>query len=1017
MAKSSRSNRAPRSYAAAPGDAAAPTSPDSAPDSTSLSQIAALLAAHCPFNLTYYDQKLLASRVTRRMQQLGFSDQAEYLELLLERPDERERLARQLFEPHARLFRGTADYNCLAARVIPALFRPGIAQPIRLWIPACGFGADAYSLAILLLEFSAASAESREFRLLATESSDELLAAARQGVFSAGELAAVSPSRLARFFQKLSDNHFEVNRQLRAAVSFGRHDLLTDTCLSHMDLIACRGLLSSLVPSTRDRLLDLLHYALNPGGVLFLGPTGDLGVGHDLFEKISPVAKLYRRKTRTRTDIPPLTAGEPAVDPPAASPPERSAKRDYGALASQVPLPEGAAVVLVRPNFEIVHFLGPTIAYLQHPPGVPTRDLLRMARDGLRAPLRRLARAALDSQVCQSSPAVPMQRAGRVQLVTLSAHPLRARGTREDFVLFVFLDAASDASSTASGHNAPPGEEVIALRRDLDASVAETEELHRGLDAAHAQIDALNEELISLNDEWLVSQDELELLNQRCDALHAERIETESGLRQRLGDLERAGDDFANLLNSTHIAVLFLDESLRIRRLTPAAAKLLNLRPADVDRLFADIRHGLVTAEVVADAERVLHDLTLRERELSAPGDEWYVCRVLPYCTFDKIIAGVSVTWWDVTLLKRAELSLRQDKELHRLAAVLRDSSDAVILRDLAGHILSWNRGAARLYDYTEEEALRMNVSALVPDICRDDEARLLARLAAGESVQSWETQRRTRSGALLDVSLTATPFKDERGVTLAVSTTEQDITERKHAERRLLEVAWEEQRRIGQELHDGTSQVLTGLCLMAKSLALRLEAEAHGQGRLAQEIFAGLQRTLREVRDLSHGLVPVELDAEGLRGALLQLVDRIQEVDGIQCTLEFDEALRLRDHHVATQLYHIVQEATTNALKHARTRRIEIRFKVEGGQTIAQVVDDGVGIPQSLTGQTTLGLRGMRYRAGLIQAVLHIDSAPGRGTCVTCILPSGSARPVFDAEAPPTASLGGANLSARGSE
>jgi PAS domain S-box-containing protein len=323
------------------------------------------------------------------------------------------------------------------------------------------------------------------------------------------------------------------------------------------------------------------------------------------------------------------------------------------------------------------------------------------------------------------------------------------------------------------------------------------------------------------------------------------------------------------------------------------------------------------------------------------------------------------------------------------------------------------------MYGYSEAEALQMNAAQLIPPGLRPQMDEIVHRLRRGERVDSCETQRVGKSGRGIDVWLTASLLKDDKGAAIAVSTTERDITqlvqsrailetkihertaeleakndeiraeiaERRALERQLLEVAAAEQRRIGQDLHDGVGQELTGLSLMAQSLLEILPDRSRAEAKIAAKIADVLQRAVRRVRILSRGLIPVEVDAEGLMAALGELAGRTSELHAVDCRFECPEPAFVEDNNTATHLYQIAQEAVTNALKHGHVKQICIGLHSDEDALTLSVRDDGVGLPEAARDTGGLGLKIMRYRAGLINAAFEIGPADGGGTLVKCIL------------------------------
>ncbi len=330
----------------------------------------------------------------------------------------------------------------------------------------------------------------------------------------------------------------------------------------------------------------------------------------------------------------------------------------------------------------------------------------------------------------------------------------------------------------------------------------------------------------------------------------------------------------------------------------------------------------------------------------------------------------------------------RVEEATRRLAAIVECSDDAILRKTLDGIIVSWNAGAERLYGYTAAEAVGRKITILCPPERYDEAFHQLDRVREGIPIEHFETSRIRKDGERIEVSLSISPIKDAQGTVIGAAAIARDVTEKMRLQREVLEVAAAEQRRIGQDLHDGTGQELTGLAMMAERLAGELAIKNLPESRMAANIVDGLEESLSHVRALSKGLVPVEVDAEGLMIALSELASRTSELHGVNCNFECDEPVCILDNQTAMHLYRLSQEAVNNAVKHGRGRHILISLSDNGEFVTLTVSDDGRGFPSKRDPLTAgSGLRIMRYRAELIGATLSISNAEPHGTIVTCLL------------------------------
>lgn len=329
----------------------------------------------------------------------------------------------------------------------------------------------------------------------------------------------------------------------------------------------------------------------------------------------------------------------------------------------------------------------------------------------------------------------------------------------------------------------------------------------------------------------------------------------------------------------------------------------------------------------------------------------------------------------------------RADDAWRRLAAIVESSDDAIVGETLDGTIATWNAGAERIYGYHAAEAIGQRIFLICPPEVIDDVKRNLLKVANGERIEPFESQRMRKDGEKITVSISVSPIRDANGVVIGASRISRDITQQKLLQREVLEIASREQQRLGQDLHDGTGQELTGLAMLASDLCEDLRALALPQATVAAKVVKGLEQALDHVRLLSKGLVPVVVDADGLMVALSELAARTDELSGVVCEFHCEEPVCIADNQVATQLFRLSQEAMSNALRHASADRIVIALRSVGDFVMLSIADDGRGLadpPDELSGS---GLRIMRYRADLIGAKFEIAPNQPRGTVVSCLL------------------------------
>jgi two-component system CheB/CheR fusion protein len=498
-----------------------------------------------------------------------------------------------------------------------------------------------------------------------------------------------------------------------------------------------------------------------------------------LFEIVSKKARIYHRLIPARPVVleTPVLPGRTRMPPAAAAP--TSGKPPVTALASltreAILNHFAASVVLINRKGHILQFHGQTGKYLDMPTADPSLNLLDIAKKGL--PL--ILRSALHKAIEHNGPVrldnvrITGEEDSRFVRVTIA--PLSRQGEAEPFWAVIFEDISRPAPPAAELF--PPVESYTAVQQledelrdtqqELQATIAEQQASNEELRIAHEEVVSANEELQSTIEELETSKEELQSVND-------ELTNVNSQIQEKVEQLNAANSDMANLLKATEIATLFLDRDLRIKLFTPAATRVLKLIPSDTGRPLSDLSMDFLDYNLQADARTVAAGGAVAEREVRHADDSQYLVRILPYSTPTGENDGLVVTFNDITRVRRAE------EQTRRLATVVMDSNDAILLFDPHGDIVAWNRGAQAMYGWSEEESLRMNIREITPADKLAENIDLIRRLSAGKPVFSFETRRKTKNGRLLEVWLTATAIRDDTGKTLeAIATTERDITDR----------------------------------------------------------------------------------------------------------------------------------------------------------------------------------------------------------------------------------------------
>lgn len=644
-----------------------------APDGA-LDGILDLLSAHTKRDHKAYKPRSLIRRIERRMGIHHIADMTEYRAFLGTHPAEIELLSRDILISVTRFFRDGPAFDILAGEyVVPLVRNQPAGKPIRVWVPACATGEEAYSIAILLMEACARSGVSPGFRVFATDVDNRALTVARTGLYPETITVDVSVERLARFFTKVEDG-YKVAKPLRDVVSFAQHDLLNDPPFSKLDLISCRNMLIYIEPDVQKAIFALFHFALLDNGGLFLGTAENLDTLSNLFAPLSKKWRLYRKigATRSSAMVVPPTGGRSAVPVPTRPTPLRGTS-PADIIRQALLLEYAPAAVLIDGLHRIQYLFGPTGDFLALPTGEPPWDLTAMTRGELRLQLRRAVAQALASHGRVQISGIRHKRHGVVVLVTVLVIPVRFPRAGNDLLLVTFT-ADHAAPSTPVAETAPLPMEIDGVEQLENELRMTREELNDTIEELSATSEALriaNEEVLSIGEEYQSTTEELETSKEELQSLNEELSTLNSQLHEKVDELEATTNDLGNLLSSTDIATVFLSSDLRIKRFTPSATRLFALLPQDAGRLITDIARHFSDPCLLPDIRSVLSSLMPSEREVSTDDDATFLRRIQPYRTQQGRGEGVVITFSDVTPLKRTSLAMALQARQYKLIADL----------------------------------------------------------------------------------------------------------------------------------------------------------------------------------------------------------------------------------------------------------------------------------------------------------------------------------------------------------
>jgi len=763
-------------------------------------KIFVLLRSQTGHDFSQYKPNTIKRRVERRIAVHQIADLTGYVRFLQQTPLEVEALFRDLLIGVTSFFRDPDAFASLEKSVIPALFTdkpPGAV--IRVWICGCSTGEEAYSIAILLQEQMDLLKKNFKLQIFATDIDSRAIDQARSGLYSVSIASDVSPERLARYFTLENDGgSYRINKTIRDLLVFSEHDVNKDPTFSRLDLISCRNLLIYLNADLQKKLIPLFHYSLNPGGALFLGTSETTGDFLHLFSTIDRQQKLYQRKEDPSAS-PHLPLGRFTRNLSESSPMERQTTQHIGGgkvslkdATEQILLDKYApTAVLISERGEILYVHGSTGRYLQVASGEPTMNILKMAREGLKRDLTTALHSTNKYKRAVERHGLKVKTNGdfsRVNLTILPVPPTVDSVSEMTLYLVVLEESKVVEAILPMPENSPttlleePDEKttdasalVIRLKQELRANEEYLQSANEELETSNEELKSSNEEMQSVNEELQSTNEELETSKEELQSVNEELATVNTELQTKVIDLSRANNDMNNLLAGTGIGTVFVDFKLLIQRFTPSITQVINLILSDVGRPVGHIVSNLVGyGNLITDIQSVLDTLIPKEVEVKTKDGTWFLLRIRPYRTLENVIEGAVITFFDISEIKATKEALRKANDQLRLAVVLRDARDAVILQDMEGRIIAWNPAAARIYGWSEAEALNMNIRELIPTGLRDEEIKRVQQLTGKSILEPYRTERISKNGTTGEVWLTATALINESGQVYAIATTER---------------------------------------------------------------------------------------------------------------------------------------------------------------------------------------------------------------------------------------------------
>jgi len=637
------------------------------------------LRAGTGHDFRHYKRATVLRRIERRMQVTAQSTLAGYYDYLSNHPQETKALLDDMLIGVTNFFRDREAFDSLERDVVPQLFA---AQPkattqdapeIRIWSAGTSTGEEAYSLAMLFNDYKTAICSDNNVQIFASDIDERAIVVGRAGAYPQAIVTDVPATRLRQYFVK-EDQRYRIRKEIRESVLFAKHSLLSDPPFSQMDLIVCRNLLIYLDREIQREILQMFHFALRPGGYLFLGNSESVDLCEELFSTIDKKNRIFRAKAGSTISQRSLTLQrgsftEAVTIPrmPSAQLPRKSATADIHQRVLEQFAPPS---IIINNDAEILHISAGAGIYLHHMAGEVTRNLMSLVAPDLRLELRSALFQAQQTQQSVKARPVSVVRDDRYFLIYVAAHPFSDSQAEIDGVLIVFSEEEIDAEVVHANAVSQSENQMLAnLERELQRTKLQLQDTIEQSEISDEELKASNEEMQAINEELRSATEELETSKEELQSINEELLTVNHELKLKIEETDQINDYLSNLISSTDIATVFVDRSLRIKWFTPRATGIFNMLSVDTGRPLMDITHRLDYDAMIDDAMTVFETLHVIEREIPSDDDHWYIARLLPYRSSSDQIDGIVLTFIDITKRRAVEEELRLGEERMRVAA------------------------------------------------------------------------------------------------------------------------------------------------------------------------------------------------------------------------------------------------------------------------------------------------------------------------------------------------------------
>jgi len=873
---------------------------DEAPESLSESderlivKILARVQAETTHDFSHYKRSTVQRRIKRRMHVNHVDNYSAYLRIMQRNPDEAEALFKDLLISVTNFFRDPETFQALEKQVIPRLFEGRDSEDdLRIWVPGCATGEEAYSIGMLLLNYARTVDFPPQIQIFATDVDEDALKVARRGYYPESITTDVSEQQLKQFFIKES-YEYQVRDELRDIILFAKHNLLGSPPFSNLDLISCRNLLIYLDKDLQVQVFNLFHYALKSKGFLFLGKSDSNLEAPDLFIDIDSQNRIFQRSTQANKkdysiNFPIQTSNDNSLTQ-SWKVSSVHTKTNFEQLHQRLIIRDyGPASIIINENNDVLHACGDIQNYLSYKSGEPSRNVLDMVNSELIHTLRNLLHQAREDssgfpfskQVWVDSPV------GGTQLIEMNLHRIDEKKFPDGLKYVVFrklqdIEKKEENENTAR-ENIPSNQQekiIKELENELKYTKDQLKAMVEDYETSNEELRASNEELQSMNEELQLTTEERETSQEELQSVNEELKTVNQELESKIEKLSRANNDLKNLMDASEVAIIFLDADFKLKRFTNAATKIFNLTRSYIDRPFGHFTNRLQGENIMDDIRHVFETHESYKKQVVDREGRYYIMRLSLYKTVKDEVGGIVLTLVDITEME-------------------------TIQQELANKIEEINN--------LHREILKINVN------------------------ERWK---------------------------------------------------------VGQYLHDEFSQLLVAANMTVEHIKNQIGKDDSKVKEGIDKLGKLIRQSIDEVRNLSHEILPVDVEQEGIRHAFQNLVKDTEEKYSLSCTLDMDSVVdEIEDIDFATNLYRIAREAVKNAVLHSDAKHVNITFRSENDDLIMEIEDDGGGFDIEEIGNG-MGINIMKHRMEIMNGSLEIKASnrfDKKGTLVLCKMPLNS--------------------------